>query len=86
MPKASSLKPRAVKTLNIWGGISYHGTTEFVMFTNTLNQDGYRIIVNQYLSPFLRNYPGGCRLIQDNAPPHTAQASVALLNQNNIRW
>ncbi|CAF1102416.1 unnamed protein product [Brachionus calyciflorus] len=78
MPKASSLKPRAVKTLNIWGATSYHGTTEFVIFTNTLNQDCYRIMVNQYFSQFLRNYPGGCRPIQDNAPPHTAQASVAL--------
>ncbi|CAF1072277.1 unnamed protein product [Brachionus calyciflorus] len=85
-PKVSSLKPRSVKTLNIWGGISFHGTTEFVMFTHTLNQDGYRFLINHYLAPFMRNYPGNCRLIQDNATPHSARSSIEFLNRNNIRW
>ncbi|CAF1064095.1 unnamed protein product [Brachionus calyciflorus] len=56
------------------------------MFTHTLNQDGYRLIINDYLTPFIQNYPGGCRLIQDDATPHNARTSFQLLNQNNIRW
>lgn len=31
-PRVAATKPRNVQTLNIWGGISYEGTTEFAVF------------------------------------------------------
>ena len=30
-PKSSHSHPRSVKNVNIWGGISYHGPTRFVV-------------------------------------------------------
>ena len=39
--------------LNIWGGISARGATNFVCFTNNLNRFGYKEIILRYLYPLL---------------------------------
>ncbi len=44
------------------------------------------MIINEYLAPFIRNYEGGCSLIQDNDSKHKSHICNAALFNNNIRW
>jgi len=44
------------------------------------------VIINEYLAPFIRNYEGGCSLIQDNDSKHKSHICNAALFNNNIRW
>jgi hypothetical protein len=39
--------------LNIWGGISARGATNFVCFTNNIDRFGYKEIILRYLYPFI---------------------------------
>ncbi|CAF0985127.1 unnamed protein product [Brachionus calyciflorus] len=84
-PLVATEKPRSVETVHVWGGISYYGTTKFT-FTTTLTEDGYKILIDKYLSPFIEAYPGDCTLFQDNASTHNSAASLQALHDNNIKF
>ena len=57
------------------------------LFKNNLNSEGYRVIIDQYLGPFMRNFNGGnCRLLADNAPTHVCDLCFDGLTENNIPW
>jgi len=48
-----------------------------------LTSEGYRVIVDQHLAPFMANFNGGnCRLLQDNAPTHVTDLIYEALNEN----
>ncbi len=52
-----------------------------------MTSEGYRVIVDQHLAPFMANFNGGnCRLLQDNAPTHVTDLIYEALNENRINW
>jgi hypothetical protein len=57
------------------------------LFDNNLSSEGYKIIIDEYLGPFMNNFnQGNCRLLQDNAPSHVTDLIYNTLHENNIRW
>ena len=57
------------------------------MFDNNLTSEGYKIIIDHHLAPYMANFNGGrCRLLQDNAPTHVTDLIFESLSQNNINW
>jgi len=73
--------------LNIWGGISARGATNFVCFTNNLNRFGYKEIILKYLYPFiLDKYDGNCILHQDNDCKHNSALCRGILERYGINW
>ena len=55
------------------------------IFAQTLNQDGYEIIIENYLKPFIDNHEGSCFVIQDNAPAHTSLLCREAMIRNQIK-
>ena len=55
------------------------------IFTQNFCSEGYEIIINESLAPFVHNYPGGCIVIQDNSPTLSAINSREAIIRNNIR-
>jgi hypothetical protein len=52
-----------------------------------LTSEGYRVIIDQHLAPFMANFNGGdCRLLQDNAPTHVTDLTYEALYANRIHW
>ena len=73
--------------LNIWGGISARGATNFVCFTNNIDRFGYKEIILRYLYPIiLEKYDGRCILHQDNDGKHSSYLCRAILERYNIMW
>lgn len=59
----------------------------FKTFSNNLTKEGYEIIINEFLAPFIANYPlDGVKLIQDNDRKHTSGLCEAAIANNNIDW
>ena len=86
-PRSNSIHPPNPVKLHIWGGVSWDGPIPFVYFDNNLTSNGYEIIVNENLGPFMRNFnEGNCRLFQDNSPTHVTRNVYRALHQNAIRW
>lgn len=57
------------------------------LFDNNLSSEGYKIIIDQYLGPFMATFNGGnCRVLQDNAPTHCTDLIYEALNDNNSDW
>ena len=57
------------------------------MFSKNLTKEGFQIIINEVLAPFLVNYPiEGVRLIQDNDGKHSSQLCLETLVEHNIQW
>ena len=51
-----------------------------------MDRFGFNVILNEYLVPFMQNYPiGGCRILQDNDSKHYAGVCKNSYNINNIR-
>jgi len=79
-------KDRRIK-LNIWGGISARGATDFVCFTNNLDRFGYKEIILKFLYPFiLDKYDGNCFLHQDNDGKHSSYLCETMLKRYNLLW
>ena len=73
--------------LNIWGGISARGATNFVCCRNNLNRFGYKEIILRYLYPFiLDKYNGNCILHQDNDGKHNSALFRGILERYCINW
>ncbi|CAF0860996.1 unnamed protein product [Brachionus calyciflorus] len=85
-PSAVWTKSRCVDRLNIWGGISWNGPTQFVPFTTTLNSKGYSLILKNFLKPFVLNHQDESILIQDNYSKHSSNLCQETLTECNITW
>lgn len=74
-------------SIHVWGGITLTGRTPLVIFDRNVNANVYvNNILQPVAVPFMRRHfaPGNGILQQDNAPPHTANATRRFLNQSNI--
>lgn len=71
-----------------WGSFSKHGCGKLVSFPGIMNSDKYIEILKENLIPELRlakeGYPGTWRLMQDNAPIHTANNVKAFLRRKRV--
>ena len=74
--------------LNIWGGISFKGPTEFPCFTNNMDALHYRQIICDFLFPFIAaNYSiYEVVLHQDNDPKHSSLLCKGILEINGVNW
>ena len=69
-----------------WGGVSLNTKTDLVIVPGNLNATRYQQdILLPVAIPHLRANGRGMILMQDGAPAHTARATQALLQQQNIR-
>ena len=70
----------------VWGGVSLNSKTDLVIVPGNLNAARYQQdILLPVAIPHLRANGRGMILMQDGAPAHTARATQALLQQQNIR-
>lgn len=71
----------------VWGGISLRGKTDLVFLNEgTVTSLSYiERIVRPYVIPFAQQAVDGFILIQDNARPHTARATLSVLEEANIQ-
>ena len=70
----------------VWAGISLHSKTDLVVVQGNLNAARYQHeILLPFAIPHLRAAGRGMMLLQDGAPAHTARATQALLQNQNIR-
>lgn len=73
--------------VHVWGGISWRGKTNIVIFEGTMNADGYKHILQQALLPFLNQiYADGHRLMQDNDPKHTSKKVQEFFEEEGVNW
>lgn len=74
--------------LNIWGGISSCGVTEFVGFDMNMNGRIYCDILLKYLAPFVYadGNDGNMIIHQDNASTHTREPAKSFLPELGLVW
>ncbi len=59
----------------------------FKLFDNNLSSEGYKVVIDMHLAPFMHAFnQGNCRFLQDNAPTHVTDLIYESLRENNIRW
>ncbi len=76
-PPKRKPRPKHRVKVHVWGGISWNGRTELIVFDGIMNADLYIQIHQLGLLPFLaRVYPDGHRFMQDNEPKHTIANSL----------
>ena len=72
-----------------WGYFSKHGTGPWVSIQGLMNQSQYISVLKEELIPEFnrakRAIPGTWRLMQDNAPCHTANAVKAVLREKGVQ-
>ena len=57
------------------------------LFDNNLSTEGYKIIVDEIIGPYMRTFNNGnCPLFQDNAPSHCNDTIYQALRNNNVNW
>lgn len=73
-----------------WGCFSMHGTGPLVSILGSMNQHQYMDILKENLIPEYkkaqRAIPGTWRLMQDNAPCHTANAVKSFLDRHRVEF
>ena len=73
--------------LNIWGGISKCGVTQFVGFEQNMNGPIYCDILEKFVLPFTYSANDGFMIIhQDNASTHTGEPAKSFLQQLGLIW
>ncbi|CAF1076286.1 unnamed protein product [Brachionus calyciflorus] len=86
-PMAVPCSSKHASKLNVWGGISYRGPTEFGIFKTNMDSFLYRDILSEFLIPFgAHKYLMNFILHQDNDPKHASKLCTSFLEINNIRW
>jgi transposase len=70
----------------IWAAISVHGLSDLVAIEGNLNAAGYIPILQQHLVPLVhRHFPDGNAIfMQDNAPCHTALATMEWIKERDF--
>lgn len=71
----------------IWGGISLRGKTELAILNGgTVTAQRYiEEVIRPHVIPFAQQIGPGFWLMQDNARPHTARATQAVLEESHIQ-
>lgn len=73
-----------------WGSFSKYGCGKLVSFPGILDSKKYIELLNENLIPELRlakeSYPGTWRIMQDNAPIHTANNVKAFLRRKRVEF
>ncbi len=73
--------------LNVWGGISCRGPSDFVVFTENMDAEMYDQIIKKCIFPFsARKYHYNCYLHQDNDAKHTSKLCSRTIKQLKIKW
>ena len=85
-PRKLKPRPKHPVKVHIWGGISKHGATLLVMFTGIMNAEGYCIVLDQGLMPFVQNKSYRYRFQQDNDPKHVSKRAQQYFDENGINW
>ena len=71
-----------------WGCFSKHGTGPLVAIKGSVDQHEYKSILEEELIPEFNRakaaIPGTWRLMQDNAPCHTAKSVKTFLSRNRV--
>ena len=76
---------RGYGSVNIWGGIFGCEKTPLVKINRRLTSDTYiRDILQAHVVPFTERHR--LTLMQDNAPPHSARATMAYLQDHNVNY
>lgn len=71
--------------ISVWGGIHYYEKSDLVFMAATITQFEYMdFIRNNLLSFARRTYRDNYILVQDNATPHKARRTMALLAQGQV--
>ena len=69
----------------VWGGITEHDRTPFVVVAENLTGIRYRDdIVQLYVIPFIKAQANNVTLQQDNSRPHVARVVRDYLTQQNV--
>ena len=68
----------------VWGAFSYDHRTPLHFFNAPVNAATYQQVIQNHVLPLFRQHPQLQILQQDNARPHTARATAAFLQANNI--
>ncbi|KAH3781989.1 hypothetical protein DPMN_159900 [Dreissena polymorpha] len=80
-----SVIPNGGGYVMVWAGVSLHTKTDLVIIHGNLNAVRYpQEVMLPVAIPHLRAGGRGMVLIQDGAPAHTARATQALLQQQNV--
>ena len=83
------LKPRPKHPikLHIWGGISFRGATNIIMFSGIMDAPRFTQILQAGLLPYINEvFPDGHRLQQDNDPKHCSNMVDDFLAENVVEW
>jgi transposase len=67
--------------VHLWGAFSASGPVGFFLFTGTMDAKRYCEILQSHLLPNASDVGRQWRFQQDNAPVHTAKATLRFLNQ-----
>ena len=71
--------------LMVWGCFSYKGVGTLATVGTRVNTEVYIEILSEHLLPLINSsFPRGCLFQQDNATPHTANATKQFLSDSNI--
>ena len=80
-------QPKHPLKLHIWGGISFRGATNVIMFSGIMDAVRYKQILEAGLLPFINEcFPDNHRLQQDNDPKHCSGLIDDCFTENGISW
>ena len=69
----------------VWGAFHFDGKSELVIVDGNMNQQVYRQVLRQNLLPWARDaFRNNFVLVQDNAPPHRARATMTFLENQDV--
>ena len=70
----------------VWARFHYGGKRELIVVDGTMNQQVYRLLQQQSLLCWTKvNFQNNFVLVHDNAPPHTAQATRNVLENQDMK-
>ena len=86
--KRRVLKQRAKRPakIHIWGGISARGATKIILFDGIMTAKRLEKIFEAGLLPFIRRFPRGHRLYQDNDPKHSSKLIGKFFEDKKVNW
>ena len=86
-PPRPKPRPKHPVKVHVWGGISWNGRTELVIFEGIMDATLFVEVLRKGLLPFLRRvYPSGHRFMQDNDPKHRSRLAQAFFAENGVNW
>ena len=72
-------------SIMVWGAFHFRGKSELFIVEGPMNQQVYRRVLRQNLLPWSRGTShNNSVLVQDNAPPHKARATMTFLESQDV--